>query len=77
MSLMMKYFVLKPRGKDKFAAASRRAMLAYANWIEAHAETDEEKAMAKQMIDWVEVEWLDAHEENFTRIYHASAERSA
>lgn len=75
---MMKYFVLKPRGKDKFAAASRRAMLAYANWIDSHAESPDEKAMAKQMIDWVEVEWLEAHEENFERIYNSNrAERSA
>lgn len=32
--LMMKYFVLKPRGNDAYAAASRAAMHAYA--IEKH-----------------------------------------
>lgn len=31
--LQMKYFVLKPRGDDEYAAASRRAMRAYADSI--------------------------------------------
>jgi hypothetical protein len=31
--LMMKYFVLKPNGKDKYAQASRKALRAYANTI--------------------------------------------
>ena len=34
MRLMMKYFVLKPAGKDVYAEASRAAMLCYANKIE-------------------------------------------
>ena len=37
--LKMKYFVIKPRNKtpdDIYAAASRRAMRAYANHIEDH-----------------------------------------
>ncbi|MEN6537947.1 MAG: hypothetical protein ABFD60_07955 [Bryobacteraceae bacterium] len=33
--LEMKYFVLKPHGDDIYAAASRRAMLIYADTIEA------------------------------------------
>ena len=32
--LEMKYFVLKPKGQDKYAQASRSAMLTYANTIE-------------------------------------------
>lgn len=31
--LLMKYFVLKPKGNDIFAAASRKAMRAYATHI--------------------------------------------
>ena len=31
--LLMKYFVLKPRGIDEYAAASRRAMRIYASHI--------------------------------------------
>ena len=31
--LLMKYFVLKPRGVDEYAAASRRAMRVYASHI--------------------------------------------
>jgi len=34
MGIEMKYFVLKPKGKDAFAAASRKAMRAYARHIE-------------------------------------------
>ena len=34
MSLEMKYFVLKPRGNDDYATASREAMRAYAEVIE-------------------------------------------
>ena len=34
MSIEMKYFVLKPRGDDAYAAASREAMCAYAEVIE-------------------------------------------
>lgn len=33
--LLMKYFVLKPSGRDEYASASRRAMCAYADAIEA------------------------------------------
>ena len=32
--LFLKYFVLKPRGKDIYASASRKAMRAYAKHIE-------------------------------------------
>lgn len=51
MALEMKYFVLKPRGTDKFAEASRAAMLRYAAII---AETD--PGMAEQLADWVHEE---------------------
>lgn len=32
--LAMKYFVLKPKGDDKYAEASRKAMRAYATHIQ-------------------------------------------
>lgn len=53
MSLTMKYFVLKPRGTDVFAAASRKAMIAYAKHIEANAEDQEARALAKELFDWI------------------------
>lgn len=41
MALEMKYFVLKPRGNDAFAQASRAAMREYARVI---AEVDQKLA---------------------------------
>lgn len=46
--LLMKYFVLKPRGKDAYAAASRLAMLTYAD-----AVADTNKALAAELREWV------------------------
>ncbi len=45
--LEMKYFVLKPKGKDAYAKASRQAMLAYAMHISL---TDIE--LEKKLVDW-------------------------
>lgn len=42
MKLEMKYFVLKPKGHDLFARASRAAMKAYAEAIFESAGADEE-----------------------------------
>jgi hypothetical protein len=53
MGLQMKYFVLKPKGTDAFARASRRAMLAYADTVEC-----EDKDLAQQLRRWVNVEHL-------------------
>lgn len=36
MTLEMKYFVLKPKGNDLYALASRAAMLEYAGIIKMH-----------------------------------------
>lgn len=61
MSLMMKYFVLKPKaGKkdDAHAAASRLAMCAYGNAIR---KTDPE--LAQQLIDWAGSEEVIAAQE--------------
>lgn len=46
--LELKYFVLKPKGKDKYSRASRAAMLTYADYIE-----DENPSLAKDLRVWV------------------------
>jgi hypothetical protein len=51
--LMMKYFVLKPKGKDEYAAASRQAMLAYAQHLFI---TNTNKEFAKELTAWAEME---------------------
>jgi len=45
--LKMKYFVLKPRGNDIFAAASRKAMRAYSRHI-----GDVDEIFADELMDW-------------------------
>lgn len=50
MSLTMKYFVLRPKSKqrvDAHARASRLAMCAYGNAIRKH-----DPELAQQLIDW-------------------------
>ena len=49
--LLMKYFVLKPKGNDPYANASRRAMVEYANKI---LPTNPE--LANDILEWVEAE---------------------
>ena len=46
--LEMKYFVLKPKGCNPYAKASRKAMLRYANEIGVENPT-----LAKELRDWV------------------------
>ena len=46
--LEMRYFVLKPRGKDAYAHASRRAMKAYADAI-----WDENNQLSIGLEEWV------------------------
>jgi hypothetical protein len=53
----MKYFVLKPRGTDLHAKASRRAMRSYAALI-AYENAD----FAKELRDWADKEFADAIE---------------
>ena len=43
----MKYFVLKPKGENIYAEASRKALIAYAETIE-----DENPEMAQALIEW-------------------------
>lgn len=49
--LQMKYFVLKPKGKDQYAVASRKALLTYADII-----CSENPLLAKELRDWVNKE---------------------
>lgn len=46
--LLMKYFVLKPHGNDRYAAASRKAMVEYSKFIK-----EENPKLAKELRDWV------------------------
>lgn len=53
--LVLKYFVLKPRGHDAYAVASRRALIAYASAI---FETNE--VLAGQLMSWAGYEEKNA-----------------
>lgn len=55
--LEMKYFVLKPKGDNPYARASRSALLAYASEIN---NTNPE--MARELVDWVDNEIPDPEE---------------
>ena len=57
--LEMKYFVLKPRGTDAYAYASRKAMRAYAEAI--HRENSE---LAKDLMEWADRETKAAQVES-------------
>jgi len=57
--LLMKYFVLKPKGKDEYARASRKALRAYALAIRF-----ENLALCEQLRDWADREdWIINNEE--------------
>ena len=55
--LVMKYFVLKPHGNDVYAAASRRAMRAYASHV-----LPENEELAKELRDWADREQFAGHD---------------
>ena len=50
MLLEMKYFVLKPKGADPYAKASREALIAYAESIKTH-----DLALAEDLWRWVDL----------------------
>ena len=56
--LKMKYFVLKPNGKSKYAAASRKALRAYAHHIFSINED-----LAAGLLDWAEKESFISEED--------------
>jgi hypothetical protein len=64
--LLLKYFVLKPAGKDRYAQASRRAMRAYAGLI-----AEENPALAQELREWADREWEAAMRDGM----HGIAER--
>jgi hypothetical protein len=49
--LQMKYFVLKPKGKDAYAVASREAMRRYATEIDS-----DNPVLADELRDWADRE---------------------
>lgn len=51
IGLVMKYFVLKPRGKTQHAIASQLAMLTYAAAI-----SDSDKQLSDDLLRWVKEE---------------------
>lgn len=53
--LLMKYFVLKPAGSDIYAAASRKAMRAYATHIR-----DANREFSDELRSWADKEQVDA-----------------
>lgn len=55
--LEMKYFVLKPRGNDAYAAASRKALRAYSSQIE-----EENPELGRQLRGWANKESMAALE---------------
>ncbi|MCZ6775846.1 MAG: hypothetical protein O7D34_05260 [Ignavibacteria bacterium] len=63
MPLEMKYFVLKPRGNNVHAAASRKAMRAYASHIE-----EEDSELGKDLRAWAHSESAMALEDEAMKI---------
>ena len=57
--LLLKYFVLKPKGTDVYAAASRSAMRAYASMIRT-----ENLDLSNELREWADREALDAMADN-------------
>lgn len=55
--LQMKYFVLKPKGNDPYAMASRAGMRQYAKSI-----LEENPALAKDLRDWTDRESIEPFE---------------
>ena len=54
--LFMKYFVLKPRGGDIYAEASRAAMHSYAKFIKK-----DNPVFAEEIINWASTEGAEAY----------------
>lgn len=53
--LQMRYFVLKPKGKDAYARASRAAMFRYSLAI-----MGENPELSRELLDWASLEWAAA-----------------
>lgn len=59
MSLKMKYFVLKPKGNDVYAQASRKALRAYADFIVKY-----DSELADSLYKWARDEMNNAFKGN-------------
>lgn len=55
VGLIMKYFVLKPKGTDEYAEASRRAMYEYAKVID-----NTNPLLAQELQHWANAEEVEA-----------------
>jgi hypothetical protein len=62
MGLYMKYFVLKPKGDDLCAEASRVAMSAYANHLLRNSTENEMVELAQALNNWCMLEALNSKE---------------
>ena len=60
--LHLKYFVLKPRGYDIYAAASRAAMRAYANMIRS-----DNQSLSNELREWADREQTEAREVDLSK----------
>ncbi len=57
--LEMKYFVLKPKGTDVYARASRKAMRAYARLVRS-----ENPDLANELDEWADREMINSIDED-------------
>ena len=57
-ALFMKYFVLKPKGADAHAHASRAAMYSYADAL--NEEDDDQAQLAQELRAWASREVVEA-----------------
>lgn len=55
--LLLKYFVLKPAGTDRYAQASRRAMRSYAALI-----SQENPQLCSELREWADREQTEAQD---------------
>jgi hypothetical protein len=68
--LLMKYFVLKPRGDNEHAKASRAAMRRYAKVI-----ASSEPQLAKDLTEWADTEFANAYCESIDAVQALSESR--
>jgi hypothetical protein len=61
MSLEMKYFVLKPKGDDVYALASRKAMVEYSKTLRTYSISNKEASkLADELEAWSNQEQVDS-----------------
>lgn len=70
--LEMKYFVLKPRGNDPYAKASREAMLTYHRLI-----NKENPELSKELRAWATRELPDEELDNMSRALRSNEDKAS